>query len=156
VAAILDDPRQFALEVMQARNVDLRVLQEHLAACQPPQSTTPPSSLSNAADKPTRMPEPLGTLAEQFEHHLDQADWASVAQTAAAIIKAAPQQALGYLLRGRVCSRQAELEHDPELAKQFCHQAIRALERGLAQCPAASEQQPLQEAIAALRRQLGQ
>ena len=102
------------------------------------------------------MPEPLGTLAEQFERHLKQADWANAAQTAAAIVKETPRQATGYLLKARIGNRQAELEPDAELARHFRQQAIRTLERGLAQCPAASEQQLLQQAIAALRRQLDQ
>ncbi len=155
VVAMLKDPRQFATKVMQAQKVDLRALRERVAASRPPESATRHSRSTSVAEEESRAPEPLAPLVEQFEYHLAQADWATAGQTAAAIVKTAPQRAVGHLLRSRVSGRQAELEPDAELARQFRHQAIRALERGLTQCSAASEQQPLREAIADLCHEQG-
>ena len=183
-AVILQDPNQFATQVLKARQVDVEALLAKMALGDQPEPqkgtsvmaspptkagtadsdrTSPAASVAAAPPPAVAAPgraapaaDPLSSLVEQFESQLARADWAAAAQTAGELVKVAPQRALGHLLKSRISRQQAALETDADIARELRHQALRVLEHGLHQCSAPTEQQSLRQAIVDLYYELAE
>ena len=97
--------------------------------------------------------DPLAAQILECECKLADSDWAAAEQAASSILKTAPQRAVGYQFKSRIC--QAQAKSSPAQKSVLLGQAIKVLERGVDKCPDPAERRDLNDAIATIWEDLG-